>query len=83
MLLPVFSAGFKRWIMGLHSVNVLEPTIYTYLCVRRTLGTKSVIHNCLETCYIRQVNVVNGGYTVMLAVVLSFCRSVLPCALSI
>ena len=26
--------------------------------------------------YIRQVNVVNGGYTVMLAVVLSFCPSV-------
>ena len=36
-----------------------------------------------ENYYIRQVNVVNGGYTVMLAVVLSFCRSVLPCALSI
>ena len=30
--------------------------------------------------YIRQVNVVNGGYTVMLAVLLSFCRSVLLCA---
>jgi len=33
--------------------------------------------------YIRQVNVVNGGYTVMLAVLLSFCRSVLLCAHSI
>jgi len=31
---------------------------------------------CDEYIYIRQVNVVNGGYTVMLAVVLSFCPSV-------
>jgi len=31
---------------------------------------------CILYVYIRQVNVVNGGYTVMLAVVLSFCRSV-------
>ena len=38
---------------------------------------------CAGSFYIRQVNVVNGGYTVMLAVVLSFCRSVIPCALSI
>ena len=30
----------------------------------------------LANNYIRQVNVVNGGYTVMLAVVLSFCPSV-------
>jgi len=34
-----------------------------------------MLDNC-NNYYIRQVNVVNGGYTVMLAVVLSFCPSV-------
>ena len=45
-------------------------------CTSVDIGGDANLELVDKFCYIRQVNVVNGGYTVMLAVLLSFCPSV-------